>query len=136
MPTSSASTTPIPQQKLPPPTTLYYAGPLETIPDFSPILTSEGHLLIAGGLTDGSNFTPTKNVYLLKLDKSPAPAEKGKADLCLILSLTGGAFLLIGIALLVYFFINKRHPTVSIPEERNYNALLLERIRKLMEEDK
>ncbi|MBR1401655.1 MAG: hypothetical protein IJ562_08810 [Prevotella sp.] len=122
--------------KTTPPATLYYAGHLKTIPDFSPILTPEGHLLIAGGLTDGSNFTPTNNVYLLKLGKSPAPAEKGETNLWLILSLTGGAFLLIGIALLVYFFIKKRHPTASIPEERNYNALLLERIRKLMEEDK
>ena len=36
---------------------LYYTDPLEMMPDFSPILTPEGHLLIAGGLRNGSNFT-------------------------------------------------------------------------------
>ena len=47
------------------PMKLYYTDPLEMMPDFSPILTPEGHLLIAGGLRNGSNFTPAKNVYLL-----------------------------------------------------------------------
>lgn len=125
-----------------PPTTLYYTGPLETMPDFSPILTPEGNLLIAGGLTDGSNFTPTNNVYLLKLGKSPAPTEKGETDLWLILSLTGGAFLLIGIALYLYKYARKRQaaareqlirPVLQDPSEEEE---LMPRIHEIMQSRK
>lgn len=54
------------------PMKLYYTDPLEMMPDFSPILTPEGHLLIAGGLRNGSNFTPAKNVYLLHVGQPKA----------------------------------------------------------------
>lgn len=54
------------------PLKLYYTDPLEMMPDFSPILTPEGHLLIAGGLRNGSNFTPAKNVYLLRVGQPKA----------------------------------------------------------------
>lgn len=54
------------------PLKLYYTDPLEMMPDFSPILTAEGHLLIVGGLRNGSNFTPAKNVYLLRVGQPKA----------------------------------------------------------------
>lgn len=111
--------------------TLCYTEPLKMMPDVSPILTSEGHLLIAGGLDNGSNFTPSKAVWLFPMGMYEVEAASA-ANLWLWLT----PLILLAIALLVYFFINKRPPAASIPEERNYNALLMDRIRKLMEEDK
>lgn len=47
------------------PLTLYFTDPLQVVPDVMPILTPEGNLVIAGGFTEGSNFTPSNAVWLL-----------------------------------------------------------------------
>ena len=58
------------------PLALCYTEPLEMMPDFSPILTPEGDLLIAGGLDNGSNFTPSNKVYLLPFGGHPAAIDE------------------------------------------------------------
>ena len=48
--------------------TLYYTDPLTDAGTASPILTPEGNILLAGGITD-SNFYPYRTVYLLPLGR-------------------------------------------------------------------
>ena len=48
--------------------TLYYTDPLTDAGTASPILTPEGNILLAGGITD-SNFHPYRTVYLLPLGR-------------------------------------------------------------------
>lgn len=53
------------------PLTLCFTNPIQTVPDAMPLLTPEGNLLIAGGLKDGSNFTPSNAVWLLRVGGEP-----------------------------------------------------------------
>ena len=87
------------------------------MPDFSPILTPEGPLLIAGGMDNGSNFTPSNDVYLLPLGDHPAATEKSDASLWFFAWLIGGAFLLSGACIFMYLYIRKRHTTCQEEEE-------------------
>ena len=57
----------------PAPLTLYYTDPMQDGPDYTPILTPEGHLLIAGGLTTAiSNFAPSGHAYVFHVGDSNA----------------------------------------------------------------
>ena len=57
--------------------TLYHTNLLQTIPDYSPILTDDGNLLIAGGLSMArSNFYPSNDVYLLPLGRQSTSLSK------------------------------------------------------------
>ena len=51
--------------------TLCYTDVLPELNTYAATLTSEGNLLIAGGLYHGSNFTPSKRVFLLRVGKEP-----------------------------------------------------------------
>ena len=51
--------------------TLCYTDVLPELNTYAPILTPEGNLLISGGLYHGSNFTPSKRVFLLRVGKEP-----------------------------------------------------------------
>ena len=57
------------------PLTLYFTDPLQVVPDCMPLLTPEGNLVITGGLTEGSNFTPSNAVWLLRLGGEPEVAS-------------------------------------------------------------
>lgn len=57
------------------PLTLYFTDPLQVVPDCMPLLTPEGNLVIAGGLTEGSNFTPSNAVWLLRVGGEPKVAS-------------------------------------------------------------
>ena len=120
------------------PLTLYYSDPLEMMPDFSPILTPEGHLLIAGGMTNGSNFTPSNNVYLFPLGDRPAAATKSHVNLWLILWLVGGACLLVFASIFLYKYIRKRQAARAaqladlLILQDSSNEELMERIRETM----
>ena len=94
------------------PLALCYTEPLEMMPDFSPILTPEGDLLIAGGLDNGSNFTPSNKVYLLPFGGHPVSIQKSHAHLWLILWLVIGACLLVFAGIYLYKYIRRRHQTI------------------------
>ena len=131
----------------PAPLTLYYTDPLPVVPDYPPVVTDEGDLVIAGGLTGMSNFTPSRAAYLLHLGpKGAATSQNG----CLWLWVLLPAIILIG--LLLGFLILKRRgnhgdrsldagsqpdhgPVPVIPVMRDSaNDELLNRIRQLMEQ--
>ena len=118
------------------PMKLYYTAPLEMMPDFSPILTPEGHLLIVGGLRNGSNFTPSKNAYLLHVGPSKT-IEAHSANRWWIwaaLALAGLCF--IGIILM---FRRRKSRDTAMPcatvSDESANELML-RINELMEKEK
>ena len=55
----------------PAPLTLYYTDPMQDAPDYTPVLTPEGHLLMAGGLTTAvSNFAPSGRAYVFHVADS------------------------------------------------------------------
>ena len=125
------------------PITLYYTEPLEFIPDFSPILTPEGHLLIAGGLGNGSNFTPTDNAYLLLVGDQPVSIQKSHARLWLILWLVIGACPLVFAGIYLYKYIRRRRQTIVREQPIDLTILqdgsdeeLMERIRETMKSRK
>ena len=56
---------------------LYYTDPLEDAPDFTPVLTDDGNLLMAGGLTAAqSNFYPSAHAYLLHVAVQQASLQE------------------------------------------------------------
>ena len=83
------------------PMKLYYTDPLEMMPDFSPILTPEGHLLIAGGLRNGSNFTPAKNVYLLHVGQPEAVEARSAGRWWIWAGLALAGLCIVGIILML-----------------------------------
>lgn len=52
----------------PAPLTLYYTEPLTGVPDYAPVLDDDGNILLAGGLVHGSNFSPLRAAYLIRLN--------------------------------------------------------------------
>ena len=83
------------------PMKLYYTDPLEMMPDFSPILTPEGHLLIAGGLRNGSNFTPAQNVYLLHVGQPKAVEARSAGRWWIWAGLALAGLCIVGIILML-----------------------------------
>ena len=71
------------------------------MPDFSPILTPEGHLLIAGGLRNGSNFTPAKNVYLLHVGQPKAVEARSAGRWWIWAGLALAGLCIVGIILML-----------------------------------
>ena len=92
------------------PMTLYYTLPLEVVPNSTPLLTPEGNLLIAGGLTGSSNYTPSNDVWLLRVGGEPEVAS----------SKSYGTWILLGIVVLAVILLTirwrKQKPTPATPE--------------------
>ena len=92
------------------PMTLYYTQPLEVVPNSTPLLTPEGNLLIAGGLTGSSNYTPSNDVWLLRVGGEPEVAS----------SKSYGTWILLGIVVLAVILLTirwrKQKPTPATPE--------------------
>lgn len=119
------------------PLTLYYTDPLQDAPDYSPVLTPEGNLLIAGGLTTAqSNFTPSKEVLLILVGSNSYEAKKETSSW--IWAIPFGILLIALLCYLIFIYRKKKLlvTTVIKPDERDYNILLMERIRTLMEEER
>ena len=110
------------------------------MPDFSPNLTPEGDLLIAGGLDNGSNFTPSNKVYLLPFGGHPAAIGKTDNSLWLIVWLTSGAFLLSGALIFLYLYMRKRRAASQkepeLPQKEPSDEELMLRIRETMQSNK
>lgn len=113
------------------PLTLYHAGSLDVTPDHAPLLTPEGHLLIAGGMSGNSNYTPSVSVWLLRLGTAlPNSSESGINWLLWI------GLVVVGLTLLAVLLTVRRkraqpdHGPVPVIPDSN----LMHRINRLMEE--
>ena len=93
------------------PMTLYYTQPLEVVPNSTPLLTPEGNLLIAGGLTGSSNYTPSNDVWLLRVGGEPEVASSNKSFWTWILL---GIVVLAAILWAIRW--RKQKPTSATPE--------------------
>ncbi len=91
--------------------TLYYTLPLEVVPNSTPLLTPEGNLLIAGGLTGSSNYTPSNDVWLLRVGGEPEVASSNKSFWTWILL---GIVVLAAILWAIRW--RKQKPTSATPE--------------------
>jgi hypothetical protein len=90
------------------PMTLYYTDPLPVTPSYPSIITSDGNLLMAGGLINSSNFTPSKRVLLLCVGQEPVVAENSSMSLKYIVLLI--LLALVVVALILYIYIYKEAP--------------------------
>lgn len=117
------------------PITLYYTDPLPVVPSCSHVLTSDGNLLMAGGLINSSNFTPSKHVYLFRVGREPVD-EQACVSLWLVSLLILAALLLV--CTIAYFVIyrKRRVATSGMSEVSDAAKTLMERINKVMEEQK
>lgn len=114
--------------KHPAPLTLYNIGPLEDFGDATPVLTPDGNLIIAGGITD-DNFAPLASVWLIHIgtEKVLMEAETSR-DLTWLWVL--GSFLL-AVAIIAAIRYDMRHR--SKPESDATSNELIARIIQLME---
>lgn len=117
------------------PIMLYYTDPLPVVPGCSHVLTSDGNLLMAGGLINSSNFTPSKHVYLFRVGRELVD-EQASISLWLAALLILAALLLV--CTIAYFVIyrKRRVATSGVPEAPDAAKALMERINKVMEEQK
>ena len=121
------------------PLTLYYTDPLDSTGYAPPVMTPEGNIVIAGGLTD-SNFTPFSTTHLLHL---------GRPDT--MMSASSGVWSWVVLAVLAlllafYFWFRKRHgkqadlplpqePEQPEPVSDEIEKNLMQRIYLLMDEE-
>ena len=128
----------------PAPLTLYYTDPLPVVPDYPPVVTDEGDLVIAGGLTGISNFMPSRAVYLLHLGTPIAASAQGRNYWLWVLLPVVIIGLLLGILIL-----RRRRATLGSHVDRlpkatgqepmtvpEANVELMQHIRTLMEEQR
>lgn len=123
------------------PLTLFYTDSLSIYPDYTPVLTDDGNLVMAGGLQFSNlnaNYAPSAEVYLLHVG-TPVVAKSERASLWwLVLTVV---VLIVLFAYLLYMR-KHRHPQVSsvatLPEEgtNEKSEELLQRIRSLIESQK
>ena len=93
------------------PLTLCFTDPIQTVPDAMPLLTPEGNLLIAGGLKDGSNFTPSNAVWLLRVGGEPEVASSNNYWIWILL----GIVVLAAILWAIHWRRQKPTPATSEP---------------------
>ncbi len=122
------------------PMTLYHTQPLEVAPDYTPLLTPEGNLLIAGGLAESSNYTPSSAVRLLRVGREPEVATNGIASWWNWIWL-GIAILVLTTTLLAFRW--RKKPTSEASQSKDQtsadpkaDALLMQRINDMMEREK
>jgi len=123
------------------PMTLYYTQPLEVAPDYMPLLTPEGNLLIAGGLAGSSNYTPSSSVWLLRVGGEPEVATSGIA--WWIWAILLAIVILVAATMFVYRHRSHKEKSIDFGSEPNHEPVpanpdsdLMDRISRLMEEQK
>lgn len=118
--------------KEPAPLTLYYSEPQEYIGYHTPVLTAEGNLMMAGGITN-NNFKPYASALLLCVR---TPAASSASPWLWVVS--GLAVLLVAAASFLLWR-SRRRPTPTVAEvanEEKSEEPLFPEICKLMEEQK
>lgn len=115
------------------PLTLYHADSLDVTPDCAPLLTPEGNLLIAGGMTSNSNYNPSAAVYLLRLGSEPEPAISGFGCWSWVML----AIIVLAAACLWAIWRKRRKPAPETTDDTTANdSELMNRISELMESKK
>ena len=122
------------------PMTLYYTQPLEVAPDYMPLLTPEGNLLIAGGLAESSNYTPSNAVKLLRVGKEPEVTASSISSWWKWIWM-GIAVLVLTITILAFRWKKKTTSEALQSEDLTSadpeaDALLMQRINDIMEREK
>lgn len=122
------------------PMTLYYTQPLEVAPDYMPLLTPEGNLLIAGGLAESSNYTPSNAVKLLRVGKEPEVTASSISSWWKWIWM-GIAVLVLTITILAFRWKKKTTSEASQSEDLTSadpeaDAMLMQRINDIMEREK
>ena len=122
--------------------TLYYTDPIPDVPPCYPVLDGDGNLLLAGGTHHGSNFTPSGDVWLLRVGRKPAALHAGSSHWPMALLILV-ALLLAGAC--AYLFIykkrreSKEQPLDTVQDHASpdsASAMLMQRINQVMEEQK
>ena len=118
------------------PITLYYTDPMPELGINLPVLTPEGNLLVAGGITisNGSNFTPTNATYMFMLNSPHAEATFP------VWWIVGGCLLFL-VSLLVFMRYRKLPTAQEVDDSPSKtilsaNEALMNRITELMENKK
>lgn len=127
----------------PAPLTLYYTDLMQDGPDYAPILTPKGHLLMAGGLTTAvSNFAPSRAAYVFHVGDGNADLTESSHSWWWL------AVLLAAMLCAVVVFLMQKHrqckeisqseasaPTAA-KAEPDPNKDLMRRINELVENEK
>ena len=126
----------------PAPLTLYYTDPLHDIPDYTPVLTPEGNLLIAGGLTTAvSNFAPSAHAYVLRIGDGTADLSESNHLWWWLAALAAATVVAVGFLVRKY----RRHKAFRLAEasaevtaigSTESTTELMQRINELMERKK
>ena len=117
----------------PAPLTLYYTQPITGAIDAPPLLTPEGDIVMAGGFLNGSNFTPSKSVWLIPFGKYEEKAETAKIPWAWLIPLV---LLFVGWFFFLFIFREKESKQPAANQDSGCNTLLIERIRELIENKK
>ena len=117
----------------PAPLTLYYTQPITGAIDAPPLLTPEGDIVMAGGFLNGSNFTPSKSVWLIPFGTYEEKAETAKIPWAWLIPLV---LLFVGWFFFLFIFRAKESKQPAANQDSGCNTLLIERIRELIENKK
>lgn len=117
----------------PAPLTLYYTQPITGAIDAPPLLTPEGDIVMAGGFLNGSNFTPSKSVWLIPFGTYEEKAETTKIPWAWLIPLV---LLFVGWFFFLFIFREKESKQPAANQDSGCNTLLIERIRELIENKK
>lgn len=121
--------------------TLYYTEPIPDVTPCYPVIDDNGNLLMAGGVLQSSNFTPSGAVLLLRVGREPAVLQTS-SHLWFVAFLI---MVMIFLACACTFFIlyRRRHRHISVETEASEplqsddaSVLLMQRINQVMEEQK
>lgn len=117
----------------PAPLTLYYTQPITGATDAPPLLTPEGNIVMAGGFLNGSNFTPSKSVWLIPVGTYEEKAETAKIPWAWLIPLV---LLFVGWFFFLFIFREKESKQPAANQDSGCNTLLIERIKELIENKK
>ena len=122
--------------------TLYYTDPIPDVTPWYPVLDDDGNLLLAGGMLQGSNFSPSGTVWLLRTGREPAALHIGSSHWFVALLILV-ALLLAGTCAYLFIYKKRKESGEQVFDSvQNHatpdsaSALLMQRINQVMEEQK